>query len=88
MGNFKEQALVTEKFRKNQAMFQKYTAVDGAFKKQIITAVEPVFMYPLVDQLPGFGQVSAFTMIQHLFSSYGTIDKINLEESSVKIMGP
>ena len=44
MRNFKEQVLVTEKFRQNQALFQKYTAVDGAFKKQIITAAEPVFL--------------------------------------------
>ena len=48
MGNSQEQALGTEKFRKNQAMFQKYTNVDIAFKNQVIMVVEPVFLYPLV----------------------------------------
>ena len=33
MGNAQEQALVPEKFQQNQALFRKYTAVDGAFKK-------------------------------------------------------
>ena len=44
MGNAQEQALGTEKFRHNQALFRKYTAVGGALNKQIVTAVEPVFL--------------------------------------------
>ena len=69
-------------------MFRKYTAVDGAFKNQIITSVEPVLLSPLVDQLTGFVQVSALTMLQHMFSSYRVIDEIDLEENAVKMMGP
>ena len=87
MGNAQEQALGTEKFRQNQALFRKYTAVDRAFKKQIVTAVEPVFLSPLVEHLTGLGQVSALTMLQHLFSSYGAIYKIDLEKNSVNMMG-
>ena len=56
-------------------------------KKHIVTAVEPVFLSPLADQLIGFRQVSALTILQHLFTSYGAIDKINLEENAVKMMG-
>ena len=88
MGSAQEQALITEKFRQNQALFRKYTAVDGASKKQIVNAVEPVFLSPLVDQLTGFGQVSALTMLQLLFASYEVINKIDLEENAVKMMGP
>ena len=62
--------------------------MDGALKNQIVTEVEPVFLSPLVYQLTGFGQVSAITMLQHLFSSYGAINGIDHEESSVKMMGP
>ena len=57
-------------------------------KKKIITLMEPVFLSPLVDQLTGFRQVSALNMIHHLLSSYITIDKINLEEIFVKMIGP
>ena len=74
MDNTQEQALGTEKLRQNQALFCKYTAVDGALKNHIVTAVEPVFLSPLVYHLTGFIQVSALTMIQHLFSSYMVID--------------
>ena len=55
-------------------MFRKYTAVDGSLDNQIVTAVEPVFLSPLVDQLTGFGKVYAITILQHLFSSYGAIN--------------
>ena len=67
MGSAQEQALGTEKFRQNQALFRKYTAVDGALKNQIGTVVEPFFLSPLVDQLTGLVQVSALTILQHLF---------------------
>ena len=53
-------------------------------KKQIVTAVQPVLLYPLVEQLTGFGQVSALYMLQHLFTSYRAIDEIVLEEKRGK----
>ena len=58
------------------------------YKKRIVAAAEPVFLSPLVDRLTGFGHVSAFTMIQHLFTSYGAMHEIDLEENEAKIMGP
>ena len=88
IGNVQEQAFGTEKIRQNQALFQKYTAVYGAFKNQIVMAVEPVLVSPLVDQTTGFGQMSALTMLQHLFSRDEAINEINLEENAVKMMGP
>ena len=51
-------------------------------------AVELVFLSPMVDQLTGFGQLSTLTMLQHIFASYGVINKIDLEENALKIMGP
>ena len=69
-------------------MFRKYTAMDGVLKKKIVTAVEPVFLSPLVDQFTGFIQVSALTILHNLFSSYEVFNEINLGESTVKMMGP
>ena len=88
MGNAQYQVLGTENFRQNQGLFRKYTAIDDALKNKIITTVEPVFLSPLVDQLTGYVQVSALTMLQHLFLSYGKIDEINLEEMSSILWGP
>ena len=81
MGSAQEQVLRTEKFRQNQALFLKYTAMYGALKKHIFAELEPVFLSPLVYQLTGFIQFSMLTMLQHLFSSYSAINKINLEKT-------
>ena len=69
-------------------MFRKYTVVDGDLKNQIITTVGPVFLSPLVDQIKSFRQVYALTMLHHIFSRYGVIDEIDLEENTVKMVGP
>ena len=87
MGSAQEQALGTEKFEQNQALFRKYTAVNEALTKEIVMAVEPVFLSPLVDKLTCFRHVSALTMLRHLFASYGAINEIDLEENAVKMMG-
>ena len=50
--------------------------------------MEPVSLSPLLDQLTGFVQLSALTMLQHLFYSYGSINKIDLEENAAKMIGP
>ena len=57
-------------------------------KNQIVMEVQPVFLWPLVDQLTGFGQFYTLQMLQHSFRSYRVIDKMNLEEDAVKMMGP
>ena len=49
IGNARDQGRGSENLRQNQAQFRKYTDVDGALKKQIITAVEPVFLFPVMD---------------------------------------
>ena len=60
--------------------------MDGSLKNDIFTTVQPVLLSPLVDQLPGFGQVSALSMLNHFLPSYRAIDKIYLEENVVKMM--
>ena len=39
IGTAQQQVLVTEKFQQNQALFSKYTAMDGSIKKQIVAVV-------------------------------------------------
>ena len=61
--------------------------MDRSLKKQIITAVLSVFLSSMMDQLTGFGQVSALAMLQCLFTSYGAIYETDLEKHLVKMMG-
>ena len=57
-------------------------------KNQIFKTVQPVLLYPLVNQFTGFGQVTVLQMLQNLFNSYGAIEEIDLEGNRLKMMGP
>ena len=69
--------LWTERFRQNKALFHRYISVYGVIKKQLITALEPIFMSKIKDKLAGFGQVTALEMIDNIFRAYSTIDEID-----------
>ena len=43
--------------------------------------------FPTSIPVNGFGQVSEPEMLHHLFTSYGAIDKIDLKENAVTMMG-
>ena len=88
MGKAQKQAFRTERFRQKQELFRGCTALDGVIKNQIYTAMQPVFLFPMVDQLTGFEQVNTLQMLQNIFKSYKAIDKINLKKNSVKMKGP
>ena len=75
VGNSQEQALGNDGSGKNQALFWRCTDLDGAIKKEIFMAVQQVFLSPIMYQLTGFGEVTALDILQHLFRSYGAIEK-------------
>ena len=79
MRDAQDQTIGTERFQVNQALFCRYTTLDIQINKQLITAMEPIFMSLIKDQLTGFVQVTDLYMMIHLFRAYGAIDKINLE---------
>ena len=81
-----DQAPAIKRLQKNQALFRRCTAMDGALKTHIVTRVQSVLLYPMVDQLAGLRQVTTLDMNQHVFNSYKTIYKVNLEEKGVKMM--
>ena len=50
--------------------------------------MQPVLLYPLMDQFTLFGQVTALHILQYMLNSYGDIDEVDIEENTVKMMGP
>ena len=71
-----------------KALFRRCTSVDGAIKKQTVTAVHKVFLLSIIDHLTGSVEVMALDILQHLFRSYGAIKEIDLKENVVNIIGP
>jgi hypothetical protein len=58
-------------FDKAEVEFQTYNNVVNQLKRQIIAAVEPLYLSVLKDRNWGFADISPATMLQHLKDTYG-----------------
>jgi hypothetical protein len=61
--------------------YRTYTSVQQALKKQIITVLEPMYLDVLNDYMAGFANISARAMLDHLFTTYGNITAVDLENN-------
>jgi hypothetical protein len=55
------------------------TSVQQDLKKQIISVFEPMYLDILNDNMVGYKNISAGGMLDHLFSTYGTITAVDME---------
>jgi hypothetical protein len=55
------------------------TSVQQAFKNQIISVFEPMYLYILNDNMVGYANISAREMWDHLFETYGNITAVDLK---------
>jgi hypothetical protein len=55
--------------------------VQQALKKQIINVFEPMHLYFLNEDMVGFANISARYMLDHLFTTYGNITAVDLENN-------
>ena len=78
MGNAEDQALATDHFRQNQALFRKYTAVDGTLKKLNHCSGGTSLPVPTSGPANMIRTSDCPYNAKNLFSSYRTIDEINL----------
>jgi hypothetical protein len=61
--------------------YRTYTSVQQALKKQIITVFEPIYLDVLNDDMVGFANISSRAMLDHLFTTYGNITAVDLENN-------
>jgi hypothetical protein len=55
--------------------------VQQALKRQIINVFEPIYLDVLNDDMVGFANISARDMLDHLFTTYGNITSVDLENN-------
>jgi hypothetical protein len=55
--------------------------VQQSLKKQIINVFEPMYLEVLNDYMVGFANISARDMRDHLFTTYGNITAVDLENN-------
>jgi hypothetical protein len=61
--------------------YRAYTSVQQALKQQIINVFEPMYLDVFNDDMVGFSKISARYMLYHLFTTYGNITAVDLENN-------
>jgi hypothetical protein len=61
--------------------FRTYTSVQKALKTQIINVFEPIYLDVLNDDMVGFANIFARDILDHLFTTYGNITAVDLENN-------
>ena len=74
----------TERLRE----WKEYTHVEAALKKQLINAIEPIYLRAIRDGHVGFDQHKVSDILQHLMSSCGNITAMDLETNSKTMKEP
>jgi hypothetical protein len=61
--------------------------VQQALKKQIINVFEPMYLDVLNDDMVGFANISAWAVLDYLFTTYGNITAVSLENNFEHMRG-
>jgi hypothetical protein len=61
--------------------YRTYTSMQQALKKQIINVFKPMYLDVLNDDIVCFANISARDMLDHIFTTYGNITVVDLENN-------
>ena len=68
--------------------FHSYVNVQNALKKQIVAAVEQIFLQAIREPYVGFANRTAYDMLRHLYDNYADISADDLEANDKKLREP
>jgi hypothetical protein len=76
--------VVIRTFEEDQQQWREYCNMQLAFKKQVITAVDAIFLRSIQNRHVGFNNSSIRDMLNFLFQNYGHINPYDLEANDKK----
>ena len=71
-------------YDKSKIVFNEYTSLQLALRKQLIAAVEPIYLRAICDKYVGFGNSTILQMLTHLYKSYAKITPYTLSPFATK----
>lgn len=75
-------AIIVRNHEEAQRSWREYNNLHLALKKQIVNALEPLFLRSLKDRNVGFNNVTLRDMLTLLFRNYGQLTPIDLKENN------
>ena len=75
-------------FNEQKAEFHSYINLQNALKKQLIAAVDPLFLRTIRQPYVGFANSTFRDMLQHLYKTHADISADDLDENDRKMREP
>lgn len=75
-------------YKTNLALYEEYISTDAALKKQLLAAVDDLYVSALKQDYVGYGRVTTLDLLNHLYSAYVDIHDAALRENQERMMAP
>ena len=69
-------------------VFKEYNRLQTALKKQLIAAIEPIYLKALKEPYAEFGNRTVYAMLQHLYNTYAKISLADLKTNADAMSKP
>ena len=81
-------AEANRQYEAQKTEFHSYVNLQNALKKQLVGAIEPLYLQALRQPYVGYANVTTFEMLRHLYESYADISADDLETKDSKMKEP
>ena len=81
-------AEANRQYEAQKTEFHSYVNLQNALKKQLVGAIEPLYLQSLRQPYVGYANVTTFEMLRHLYETYADISADDLETNDVKMKEP
>jgi hypothetical protein len=71
--------------RENVREWREYNNIQAALRKQLLNAVEDVYVSAIKSPLTGYNNLSVHDILKHLFTSYGKIPPSRASQNALRI---
>jgi hypothetical protein len=69
-------------------VWRKYQATDQALKQQLLNTIDKAYIRGLRNRHTGYNNVSTMQLLTHLYTTYGVITPIDIEDNNTKMREP
>ena len=86
--NINLQRQLVRTFEYDNYTYQTYIRTDQALKQQLLESVDNAYVEALKDSNTGYSQVTISQLLQHLYTTYGNVTAIDLQENHAQLTKP
>ena len=79
---------LNRRYDADKAKFHQYVALQNSLKKQLIAAVDEIYLAAISEPYIKYGNRTLLEMLTHLYTTYAKISPVDLKENEQKMNSP